>query len=90
MNSSFSPLSLVSKALHENYCLITLSYVFLCTLIDTCVYIYVWTDARLMLYLPSVVATATILFAIKDFEPSEVMQYEILVMNALKVSKVSF
>lgn len=45
------------------------------------------TDTRLMLYLPSVIATATILFAIKDFEPSEVMQYEILVMNALKVSK---
>lgn len=45
------------------------------------------TDARLVLYLPSVVATATVFFAIKDFEPSEVMQYEIQVMNALKVSK---
>lgn len=54
------------------------------------VYVYVCTDARIMHYLPSVVATATILFAIKDFEPSEVMQYEIQVMSALKVSKVSF
>ncbi|KAI5684507.1 hypothetical protein M9H77_05735 [Catharanthus roseus] len=45
------------------------------------------TDSRLLRYLPSVIATATMLSVIKDFDPCEVMQYQNQVIDALKVSK---
>ncbi|KAL3526816.1 hypothetical protein ACH5RR_011472 [Cinchona calisaya] len=44
-------------------------------------------DARLVHYLPSVVATATMLFVIKDFEPCRLMEYRDQLMDALKVIK---
>ncbi|KAL3525659.1 hypothetical protein ACH5RR_014031 [Cinchona calisaya] len=44
-------------------------------------------DARLVHYLPSVVATATMLIVIKEFDPCRLIEYQNQLMDALKVGK---
>ncbi|XP_027077243.1 cyclin-D3-1 [Coffea eugenioides] len=44
-------------------------------------------DAKLVHYLPSVIASATMLIVVKDIDPCRLMEYQNQLMDALKVSK---
>ncbi|KAL2499637.1 Cyclin-D3-2 [Abeliophyllum distichum] len=47
------------------------------------------TDHRLVHYLPSVIAGATMIYAIREIEPCNAMKYENQLMNALRISEES-
>ncbi|KAK4477472.1 hypothetical protein RD792_011244 [Penstemon davidsonii] len=48
------------------------------------------TDCRFVQYLPSVIASAVMLYVIKEIEPYSAMEYQNQLTNVMKTSKVSF